>query len=351
MSPEAVPSAARGVLRVFGDYSFADPWFLALLPLAPLLYLWGRRRRARARAGLPAIAGMADGLPRSMRQRFLWLPGLLQVLGVAAAVVALARPLRGNVQQDLVSEGVDIVLALDRSGSMAAPDLEEGRTRLDVVKEVVGAFAERRMTDREGAADNVALLTFARYPRLLCPFTLDAGALTGFLEGVELARAQGEDGTAIGVALAKAVALLRESDAKSRVVVLLTDGQNNVTDIQPRAAAELAAELGIRVYTVFAARFVCEISPVLSRWVATDAEPDTSELEAIAEVTGGRFYRARDQASLEQIYEEIEALERTPRREVRYEEAYDLYPWFLLPATLAYALAWLSHATWGRRGP
>ena len=152
MSPEALPSAARSSWHLFGDYSLADPWFLLLLPLAIALFVWARRARAAGR--VPAIAGLADGLPRSLRQRLFWLPSLLQIGALCLAIVALARPLRGNVQHDVVSEGVDIVLVVDRSGSMEAPDLEEGRTRLDVVKDVVGAFAERRMNDREGASDN-----------------------------------------------------------------------------------------------------------------------------------------------------------------------------------------------------
>jgi len=344
----AIPSAARSGLHLFGNYSFADPLFLFLIPVALLFFWWGRRAAARAHGRVSLLPG---GLPRSLRQRLLWLPNLLHLSAILCAVVALARPLRGNVQRDVESEGVDIVLVVDRSGSMEAPDLEPGRTRLEVVKDVVGAFAERRMSDLEGAADNVALVSFARYPRLLCPFTLDADALTGLLDGVQLARRRGEDGTAIGVALAKAVALLRGSDAKSRVVVLLIDGENNVTDILPRDAAELAAEEGIKVYTVFSAHYVCERDRFLGNWRATNQEPDTAELEEVAALTGGRFYRAYDRQGLEDIYKEIESLERTPRTERRYEETFDLYPWFLLPAALAYAIAWLSHATWGRRGP
>src|SRR6185295_17546140 len=129
------------------------------------------------------------------------------------------------------------------------------------VKEVVGDFARRRMTDSDNAADSVALITFARYPQLLCPFTLDEGAITGFLAGVERAKREEEDGTAIGVGLAKAVSILRESDARSRICVLLTDGENNIDDITPADATELAAEEGIKVYTIYAARYVYARDP------------------------------------------------------------------------------------------
>ena len=343
---QEVQSAARGAFRLWGDFSLADPHFLALLPLAAFAVWWGRSRRGRARVRVP----IALAVPRSLRQRVLWIPPVLQALALGLVVLALARPLRGNVEHDVTSEGVDIALVVDRSSSMQFEDLERGKNRLAVVKGVVGEFAERRMTDRVDAADNVALITFSRYPRLVCPFTLDVSALRGFLDGVALVQRREEDGTAIGVGLAKATAVLRESDAKSRIAVLLTDGQNNVDDITPIQAAELAAEEGIRVYTIYAARYEYEQHP-LRGLVPVDREPDTSELERIAELTGGRFYRATDRAGLEDIYAEIERLERTPRTERRFEETYDLYLLLLLPAIGCYVLAWSSSATWARRLP
>jgi len=341
-------STARGRLPLGGDYALADPQFLVLVPVVLLAYWWGRSRRARVRARAPVVAPIRVLAVRSLRQRLAFLPGLLQILALLLVVFSLARPLRGNVHQDVVSEGVDIALVVDRSGSMRFDDLERGRTRLEVVKEVVGDFAARRMTDREGAADNCALITFARYPKLLCPFTLDADALQGFLDEVEMVEYQEEDGTAIGVALAKAVAVLRESEARSRVVVLLTDGENNHFEITPDQAAELAAEEGIRVYTVYSARYLY-VQRAFRGWVPSESGFDTAELERIAELTGGRFYHARDKENLEEIYAEIEELERTERTEKRYEETFDLYLYVLLPALALYAASWLSSATWARR--
>jgi Ca-activated chloride channel family protein len=144
---------------------------------------------------------------------------------------------------------------------------------------------------------------------------------------------------------------LRESDAKSRICILLTDGENNVEDITPRAAAELAAELGIRVYTIFAARYKFVPDAFRGAWVPSDEPADTRPLEEIAELTGGRFYRATDRAELEQIYAEIEALEKTPREERRFEETYDLYPWWLAPALLLFLLGELGRALYWRRIP
>src|SRR5262249_27385978 len=155
-------------------------------------------------------------------------------------------------------------------------------------KEVVGDFAKRRMTDRENAADNVALITFARYPQLLCPFTLDVDALQGFLDQVDIVKREEEDGTAIGVGLAKAVSILRDSDAKSRICVLLTDGENNIDDISPAEATKLAAEEHIRVYTIFAARYTYRVDPIFGRIEPTNQPVDTSALEQMAKDTGGR---------------------------------------------------------------
>ena len=167
---------------------------------------------------------------------------------------------------------------------------------------------------------------------------------------VGIVKHQAEDGTGIGVALAKAVALLSESDARSKIVVLLTDGENNVSDILPRQAGELAAEKGVKVYTIYAARNLFAYDP-LRGYVATSKELDTTELREIAELTGGRSYRARNRESLEGIYAEIEQLERTPRREQRYEENFDLYPAFLWWAFWLYGTAWLFRSTWARRLP
>jgi Ca-activated chloride channel family protein len=344
----AVQSAAEARLHLFGHWYLGDPWFLALAPIAIALLAWGRSRRGAVKAAVPALPGVA--LPRTLAQRLAWVPPVLQGAALVLASLALARPVRADVLAARTSEGVDIVLAIDRSSSMKYPDLDANRSRLDVVKEVVGDFAVRRMTDQVGASDNVALIAFAQYPQLVCPFTLDAGALAGLLSSVELVRTEVEDGTAIGRGLAKAVALLADSEAESRVVVLLTDGENNVQDIEPLEAGRFAAERQVRVYTVLAGRYVYQ-EDIFGRIYPTERELNTQELEEIAKITGGRFFRARDRAALERVYAEIESLERTERKEERYTETQDLYPSFLLPALALYALAWLSVSTWARRLP
>jgi len=341
-------SAAQAQWNVVGDLYLADPAFLALAPIGVLLLLWGRRARAHAAGRVPSLPRAA--LPRSWSQRLGWIPLVLQAAAIVLVSVGLARPVRGNAVRTTTSEGIDIALLVDRSGSMKYEDLEQGKTRLDVAKEVVGAFAKRRMTDRVGAADSCALLTFAQYPALLCPFTLDYGAFEGFLDTVQFVRNEIEDGTAIGRGLAKAVAVLAETDAKSKVVVLLTDGENNVPDIAPVKAAELAKEKGVRVYTVLAGRFAFQ-EDVFGRVYATERELDSTELEQIASMTGGRFFRAKDRAALDEVYTTIESLERTERHEDRYTETFDLYFSVLLAALACYAAAWFSATTWARRLP
>ena len=345
---EAVKGTGEAKLHLWGEYYLSNPWFLLLAPIGILFLLYGRAEWARASGRIPALPiGL---MPRTWKQRLGWLPLALQSAALVLVALCLSRPVRGNAVHTSISEGIDIVLAIDRSGSMKYPDLEENHSRLNVVKSVVGEFAKRRMTDRVGAADNCALLTFAQFPQLVCPFTLDYGAFESFLGSVEMAKNEAEDGTAIGRGLAKAVALLKDSDAKSKVVGLLTDGENNVNDITPAKAAELAAEEHVKVYTVLAGRFAFQ-EDIFGRVYATERELDSTELQQIADKTGGRFFRAKDRAALDRVYAEIEKLERTERKEERYTETFDLYDQFLALALVAYLTAWLSSATWARRLP
>jgi Ca-activated chloride channel family protein len=351
---QAAPSVARGVksageaqVHLFG-VDFADPWILLLIPLAIPLILWGRAGRGLEPGRVPVLP--RGKLTRTLRQSLGWIPLALQLVATVLVAVALARPMYGEAVRETVSEGIDIALVIDRSGSMKYEDLEQGRSRMNVAKDVVGAFAERRMTDRVHASDNCALITFAQFPALLCPFTLDFGAFKEFLDGLDYVRNEAEDGTAIGRGLAKAVSVLSESDAKSKVVVLLTDGENNVPDIAPLEAANLAKEKGVRVYTVLAGRYAFQ-EDVFGRVYPTERELDTTEMEELARLTGGKFFRAKDREALDATYAEIEALERTERREERYTESYDLYAWVLFPALACYLLAAFSSATWARRLP
>lgn len=343
-----VRSAAEEHFKLWGDYSLSDPWFLLLVPLGLAAVLWGRSRAGRDRARVPALSGVAA--KRSLAQRCSFAVPLLEFGALALVALALARPLRGSEETLSESEGVDIAIAIDRSGSMERNDLDPKQTRLEVIKQVVRDFAVRRMSDREGSADNVALLAFAAYPQLLCPFTLDVDAITGFLKDLKPVDNRAEDGTAIGVGLAKAVAALKDSTARSRVVILLTDGENNIDLITPADAARMAAENKVKVYTIFAGRYVY-VPDMFGNPRPTEREIDTSELQQIAQTTGGRFYRARNREELEKIYGEIEQLERTKRVEHRYTQTFDLYPRFLALALALHLAAWALGASLLRRLP
>lgn len=323
--PFTASSAAEPVWELGGGLALADPWFLVLLPLGAALFALVRgRRRSLVAPGLAGgFDGSGGGWPRSLRQRWLFLPPLLEALALVGFVLALARPLAVDVLETQRAEGIDVLLVLDRSGSMRFTDLAEPggqETRLDVVREVALEFARRRTGDAEFNSDRVGLVTFARYPELVCPPTLDFDTLEAFAQRVTLPVAREEDGTGIGVALAKAAELLSAGDAKSKVCVLLSDGANNVELILPAEAADLAAERGVKVYTILAGRYEFD-----RYGRATPMEIDATDLQDIAQTTGGRFFRARDRSALEAIYAEIEQLERTPREERRERRTHDLY--------------------------
>jgi Ca-activated chloride channel family protein len=348
-----VQSSAAAELTLFSNYALGDPWMLALLPcvLAIWIVAHSRAQRPALSGSVPALVAGQLSVGSSWRQTLRPLAAAAELLGLLACVSALARPLSGSVETELKSEGVDIVLCLDRSSSMVFEDMEEGESRLEVVKQVAGAFAERRMQGASGTRDNVGLVAFAHYPDLLCPNTLDINALQGFLDTVQMAKPNSEeDGTAIGSGLARRVAALRDSKAKSRIVVLLSDGETTRHEIEPAEAAKMAQSEGVRVYTILAGRYTYK-SDMFGRVVATEFDLDTTEMEALARETGGRFFRASDKQGLEDVYAEIDRMEKTEREELRYVETYDLYPWLLGPGLLLWALAWLWNWTLGRSAP
>lgn len=315
-----------------------DPLLLLLL-LVPLLALWMERSHAgRWRVSLPTLAGIG-GTGRTFRVFARRCLPAVRAAGIAALVVACARPVGDRTQAPLEGEGIDIALVVDVSGSMKAEDLAPGRTRLQVVKEVLKRFVEKRRGDRMG------IISFARYPNTVCPFTIDATTVAAFVDRLEPVGLQAEDGTAIGVALAQAARRLKKSTARSRVVVLLTDGANNVDDITPEEATRLAAGLGIRVYTIMAGRD--RAAPA----GAAFARADSKTLIDIARATGGRFFKAEDAESLDEIYDEIGRLEKSRIDQRKFEAFTDLFrPWALGGLLLLLASTFADH-TFLRRLP
>ncbi|MBN2290436.1 MAG: VWA domain-containing protein [Candidatus Glassbacteria bacterium] len=308
---------------------FASADFLYLLfVLVPLVWVYLRWRAGRRRSlSFPDLATASRVNTGSARYR-PHLPFALRVLALTLIIVALARPRSGSTLEETSSEGIDIVLTVDISTSMLAQDLKRGSDRLDVVKEVVSDFIGRRQHDRMG------LVAFAAQAATRCPPTLDYRVLESQLDGLEIG--QIEDGTAIGVALASSVNRLRKSKAKSRVIVLLTDGVNNRGAIDPVTAARVAEAESVKVYTIGAGTRGTAPIPVKdafgrTRYVNQQVEIDEEVLKQIAGITGGKYFRATAARELEEIYREIDSLEKT-RIEVRQYKRYrELFVLLLLP--------------------
>jgi Ca-activated chloride channel family protein len=331
---------------------FASPWLLLGLLLLPLLL---RRRRSLGREGDAPALRFADTRPvrtndrPPLRVRLRNLPHGLRLAALALVIVAMARPQTGSTQEVIEGDGVDIVVALDISGSMAALDFEP-ENRLEAAREVIRDFVQRRDFDRIG------LVVFARTAFDQSPPTVDHVVLERQLDQIDLAPKLGvQDGTAVGLGLANAAAMLESSEVESRVVILLTDGANNAGEIDPLTAATAAEALGIRVYTIGMGRPGQVPVPVDSffgqRMAYIESDLDEETLQGIAEATGGRYYRATNAEGLASIYAEIDALEQSEvevRSWARYRE---LAAFLLWPAALLLAVDLGLRTTWLRRLP
>jgi Ca-activated chloride channel family protein len=308
-------------------FRFAYPFALLALLTVPALVWIALRRRGRRSVGYSSIdLFLGAGLEASAWKHHGML--LLRVAVVTLVVLAIARPQTGRSEHTTHTEGVDIMLVLDASGSMQAQDFKP-KNRLHVAREVVKDFVSRRERDRIG------LIAFAAHAITQCPLTLDYPVLTRLIDTVDIGML--EDGTAIGVALATACNRLKHSDAESRVVVLLTDGQNNAGSVDPATAAKVALALGIKVYTVGVGTKGRAPMPVNDpifgrRMVAVDVDLDEETLMKIAEITDGHYFRATDREELVQIYERIDAMEKTRIEQQTFVSYTDRFLWFLLPA-------------------
>lgn len=323
---------------------FDSPWVLGFLLLLPLLAIWPRWL-GRAAGLRYADIRMTRWGRRSARLILRPFSPYLRLLSLALIIVALARPQRGEEFKFVRSQGIDIALALDISGSMASLDFQPDN-RLEAAKAVIGDFIQQRAHDRIG------LVLFSSLAFHQSPPTTDHEVLLRLLDEVVLSTELGiEESTAIGLGLANAAAMLMDSEAKSKVVILLTDGVNNAGEIDPLTAAEAAGSLGIRVYTIAAARsgMVPLPAPVFGpsgeRIDFLESEIDEEVLQQIAEITGGRFYRASDTESLKQIYTEIGELE-TSEVQVRiYRQTEELFGWALAPALTLLSLEMILRRT------
>ncbi|MDK2856914.1 MAG: Ca-activated chloride channel [Verrucomicrobiota bacterium] len=293
---------------------FAHPWLLLLLLLIPVL-LWRRARRRHAAVHFPD-SDLLNDLPVSLSVRLQPLLQLFYVLGLVCLIVAIARPQHELQESRVNTEGVDIVLLLDLSTSMDIPDFSRNgqrQTRIDSAKQVISDFIVKRKNDRIG------LVVFSALPYSVAPLTLDHSWLVQRLDGLHTGML--EDGTAIGDAIASAVNRLRDSEAKSRIVILLTDGINNRGELSPENAAQAAASFGIKVYTIGIGGGL----PVRRGFFTLPPqEIDESTLRRIAELSKAEYFRARDLQTLEEVYNQIDKLEKTKiemKQFSRYEEA------------------------------
>lgn len=287
---------------------------------------------------------------KSLKVRLMWLPDALRVLTFVLVVIILARPQTHTAWGNRTTEGIDIMLAMDVSTSMLAEDLKPNR--IEAAKEVATEF----ISDRPD--DNIGLTVFAGEAFTQCPMTTDHTSLLNLLQNVRTdiaARGLIADGTAIGMGLANAVSRLRESKTKSKVVILLTDGSNNMGDISPLTAANIAKSLGIRVYTVAVGTKTVAPYPVqvggTTQYVNAKADIDTKTLSDIAATADGHFYRATNNKELKQIYKDIDKLEKTRMDVKKFSRRYDMYQPFALAALLSLLLELILRLTIFRRIP
>ncbi|MBN1825807.1 MAG: VWA domain-containing protein [Candidatus Eisenbacteria bacterium] len=312
-------------------FRFAYPWILAALPvvLAAMILLHRRLLRNAPRLRFSSIESVRRaGPPR--RPFIRHLPAILRMAAVTLLLLALARPQSGTRDVRVRAEGVDILIAMDVSGSMQAIDFEPNN-RLDAAKTVAAEFIRGRESDQLG------LVVFAAVSFVQCPLTLDADVLLGLLDEIRIGMV--EDGTAIGMAIVNCANRLEASEAKSKVAILLTDGVNNTGRIDPITAAELARAVGVRVYTIGVGSRGEALFPVRdpvfgTRYVRRPVEIDEETLRKIADGTGGRYFRATDTEALRTIFREIGEMEKTEVTSKEYVNYYDLYDRFAIPAAL-----------------
>jgi len=323
------------------NVEFANPqlfWLLLLLPLATLWYFFKRKKETPS-LKISSISAFGTNSVLSKLKPLLF---ILRLLALAAIITALARPQTEEIStRTKTTKGIDIVIAIDVSSSMLAQDLKPNR--LTALKEVAGDFIRKRPNDRIG------LVVYAGESYTKTPVTSDKSIVLGALRGISYGEL--EDGTAIGMGLATSVNRLKESKAISKVIILLTDGVNNTGFIEPQTAADLATEFGIKTYTIGLGTNGNALTPIgynndgSFRFGLRRVEIDEELLKDIAQVTGGEYFRATDNEKLEEIYDEINKLEKTEIEEFRYYQYEEKFrPWVFLAVALL-LLEWVLRGT------
>ncbi|MHB9054863.1 MAG: vWA domain-containing protein [Paludibacteraceae bacterium] len=321
--------------------TFKNPEYLfLLLVLLPIIfwYIW-ELHKADASMQISSINKL-KGNPKTLRMKFKHLPFILRVLAIAMLIFAIARPQSSSNWRTENKEGIDIMMALDISGTMQAEDLRP--SRLEAAKNVAIDFIQSRPND------NIGLVVFAAESFTQCPLTSDHSVLINLFSGINYGLIN--DGTAIGLGLANAVSRIKDSKAKSKVIILLTDGSNNQGDIAPITAAEIAKTFGIRVYAIGVGSHGVINMPVQTpfgvRYQQMQSEFDEKTLKDIADMTGGQYFRATNNAKLRAIYQEIDQLEKTKISVKEFSNKSELYFVFALLAFLLFFAENLLRNTW-----
>jgi Ca-activated chloride channel family protein len=303
-----------------GDVTFAYPWVLYFLLIIPFMaaWYWFKGRKIEPTLNYSSL-NIFKELKPTWRERLKYLPNILRMFVVALLIVALARPQNFQSGENIYTEGIDIAMVLDISGSMLAEDLKPNR--LDAAKSVIDEFVRERVSDRIG------LVVFARDAFTQCPLTVDYSVLRNLLGDIKSGMI--DDGTAIGNAIANGVNRLKESKAKSKVMILLTDGVNNAGEVDPISAAQIAKTFDLRIYTIGVgtrgeAPYPVQ-TPFGTRYQMVPVEIDEDVLKEIAALTEGKYFRATDNKKLQEIYETIDKLEKTKVEITSYRNAKELY--------------------------
>ena len=314
---------------------FANAELLWLLLIIPLLIAWYVWKRNKSQASFSVTTSAPFSQTKSVKQRFRHIPFALRMLVIAFVIIALARPQSSISHKQVDVEGIDIVMALDVSGSMMAMDFRPNR--LEACKNVIKSFIENRPNDRIG------LVVYAGEAYTKCPLTSDHSTLLNALESTKFGVI--DDGTAIGDGLGTAINRLRESTAKSRVIILLSDGVNNAGHIDPYSAAEIAKEYGIRVYTIGCGTI--GTAPISTPYgvMQMQVEIDEPLMRSIAKETGGQYFRAQNKTKLKEVYDEIDKMEKTRITEYHFTNKPDEFFPFLLIALACFALEVLLRYT------
>ena len=313
--------------------TFANPEYLFLLLLLLPIVGWYIYELRKSDASVQVSdTRVLAAQPKSIRIWLLHVPFVLRIAVITLISIALARPQLTNKWSSQSTEGIDIMMALDISGTMLAEDLRPNR--LEAAKKVASDFVIARPNDQIG------LVVFAGESFTQCPLTTDHAMLVNLFKSVEYGMV--EDGTAIGLGLANAVNRMKDSETKSKVIILLTDGSNNRGDIDPQTAAEIAKTYGIRVYTIGVGSYgqarVPVQTPIGKQYITMDNEFDETTLRSIAETTGGQYFRAKDNTTLKAIYDQIDQMEKTKLRVREFSKHTENFMPFLYAALICLLL-------------